>query len=62
MGDVIIFTEMRVGRDGGKARIRRRRVARNLAEPSTVDDLVMDHGDPVDTAPCELCGQAGDYA
>jgi hypothetical protein len=27
-----------------------------------VDDLVMHHADPADTAPCELCGQTGDCA
>jgi len=62
MGDVIILPVTRVERDGGKARIRQRRVARNLAEPFTVDDLVMHHADPADTAPCELCGQTGDCA
>jgi len=62
MGEVITLPVIRIERDGGKSRIRRRRVARNLSEPFTVDDLRMDHADPADTAPCELCGQAGDYA
>lgn len=62
MGDVIIFSESRFERDGGKTRIRKRRVARSLSEPFTVDDLVMDRADPADTAPCELCGQTGDCA
>lgn len=62
MGDVITLPVVRIERDGGKARIQRRRVARNLAEPFTVDDLTMRHADPADTAPCELCGQTGDCA
>ena len=62
MGDVITLPIVRIERDGGKARIRRRRAARNLAEPFTVDDLRMDHADPADTASCELCGQTGDCA
>lgn len=62
MGEVIILPVVRIERDGGKARIRRRRVARNLSESFTVEDLRMDHADPADTAPCELCGQTGDCA
>lgn len=62
MGDVIILPVIRVERDGGKARIRRRRAALNLSEPFTADDLVVGHANPADTAPCELCGQAGDCA
>jgi hypothetical protein len=46
MGDVVILPVIQRKReretDGGKARIQRRRAARNLAEPFTVDDLRMD--------------------
>jgi hypothetical protein len=51
MGDVIEFPMIRVERDGGKARIKRRRKALFAQEP--VDDLVMLHAD---TAPSEYCG------
>lgn len=66
MGDVVILPVIQRKReretDGGKARIQRRRAALNLSEPFKADDLTMDHADPVDTAPCELCGQTGDCA
>lgn len=62
MGDVITLPVVRIKRDSGKDRIQRRRIARNLSEPFTLDDLRMDHADPADTAPCELCGQTGDCA
>lgn len=64
MGDVIIPPVIRVERDGGKARIKRRRsmlADRRYGAPQMPRDLIMDQADP-DTAPCELCGQADDCA
>lgn len=51
--------------DGGKARILRRRsmlVDRRYGMSNVPRDLIMDHVDVTDTAPCELCGQTGDCA
>lgn len=65
MGDVIILPVIRVERDGGKARIKRRRsmlVDRGYGASQMPRDLIMDQADPADTAPCELCGQTGDCA
>lgn len=65
MGDVIVLPIIRVERDGGKACIHQRRsvlVDRKYGASSVPHDLVMDHADPADTAPCELCGQTGDCA
>ncbi len=65
MGDVIILPVIRVERDGGKARIKRRRsmlADRRYGASQMPRDLIMDQVDPADTAPCELCGQAGDCA
>jgi hypothetical protein len=57
MGEVVILPVVRIERDaptdGGKARIKARRAARNLSEPFTADDLRMDHVDngmPSDSA------------
>lgn len=55
MGEVLPFLPL--PKDGGKARIRRRREALALSAKailSQVDDLVMHRPDPEDTAPSEL--------
>ena len=66
MGEIVVLSDIRLERgaprDGGRARIKGRRAACNLAEPFTADDLRMDHADVTDTAPCELCGQTDDCA
>ncbi len=46
MGEIVYASFGRKTTDGGKSRIRRKRDAlRDINEPITVDDLVMDHAD-----------------